>query len=334
VSLQPTSSIPQPTRPSSLQASCTATLSQASNNPPISPQDPSSLLRTYQYQLQNSKHPEFHLIYHRIPNTSNPKPNPRTSMRHLYNFVLYHIRRCCCCCCSSSSNLQKQPLSPTRFLHNPPKKIITKNSRKLENLGIPPDLQANRPKKKNQTLKNSKPSPTIQRKEKRLLLRQRQEYHRAQTLRASPPRAAPPHANPVPNLDNKIGTHERVTRKTATAQSGRPQQKEGSSAVEWGSYSHRHVRPSTSYPVAPLLRPCLCGSVFFLANYRLSTFFKGQPPVKRKKGWRGAGGRRIIKTCWKTRNGKVLWARKLGYDMVESSPYIPFQGVNWSHGEP
>jgi hypothetical protein len=65
---------------------------QASNNPPISPQDPSSLLRTYQYQLQNSKHPEFHLIYHRIPNTSNPKPNPRTSMRHLYNFIRYHIR--------------------------------------------------------------------------------------------------------------------------------------------------------------------------------------------------------------------------------------------------
>jgi hypothetical protein len=49
---------------------------------------------------------------------------------------------------------------------------MKKNSRKLENLGIPPDLQA-KSQKKNQTLKNSRPSPTIQRKEKRLLLRQR-----------------------------------------------------------------------------------------------------------------------------------------------------------------
>jgi hypothetical protein len=62
-------------------------------------------------------------------------------------------------------------------------------------------------------------------------------------------------------------------------------------------------------------------AVFFsLANYRqISTFFEGHPPVKWKKrgGW---GGRRIIQIFWKTRNGKMLWARKLGYDMVESSP--------------
>jgi len=71
---------------------------------------------------------------------------------------------------------------------------------------------------------------------------------------------------------------------------------------------------------------------------RFLLFLRASHQLKGKKDGggrgRGRGGKRIIKICWKTRNGKVFWARKLGYDMVESSPYIPFQGVNWSHGEP
>lgn len=189
-------------------------------------------------------------------------------MRHLYNFVLYHIRHAAAPHHQTFRNNLSRPLDS---FTTHPKKLSQKTPGNWKTLEFLP-ISKSTSQKENRTLKNSKPSPTIQRKEKRLLLRQRQEYHRAQTLRASPPRAAPPHANPILNLDDKIGTHERVTGKTATAQSGR-QRQEGSSAVEWDSYSHRHVRPSTSYPVAPLFRACLCGSVFFPGELSPNFYF-------------------------------------------------------------
>ncbi len=55
---------------------------------------------------------------------------------------------------------------------------------------------------------------------------------------------------------------------------------------------------------------------------RFLLFLKASHQLNGKKGgWRGWAGRRIIQICWKTRNGKMLSGRKLGYDMVESSPY-------------